>query len=1033
MRTMYKASLRRKMITSISATVMAALTATATAQEAEEVTDEVVVTGIRQALESSLDVKRNAKGIVDSISAEDMGKFPDSNLAESLQRITGVSIDRDQTSGEGKTVTVRGFGADYNLVTLNGRSMPTSTLGNFAGAPSSRSYDFGNLAPEAVSRVDIYKTSKGSIASGGMGSTIDIRTTRPLDMPGFNASIGMKSIDDESHDGSENKEVSAILYNTWFDDRIGVALTAIRSDLSHTVGSFRHQWSAFEAFGDHSTPGNDEEEISAHFDNTPYSAGSYGDMVNNQGGLNGQGLPDDTLMSVLNGNTGYHIDELEQERNNYQLTFQARPLDGLTVTLDTTKSELEHEVTSNSIGISYLDSPTSRFGLVTTFGPGNPATPLTLEFLNPIGGYDDGCTYDGGLGRCLEGIDGVSNTVGYQNNVTEVESTGINIEWDVNERLSLAFDFHDSSSESSPMSPYGSNAYIGSDSLAHQFTQIDYTTEIPVITLGNYNGGLAGIGGDNPISPSTRFLTGAGNVRSLMVNDIEQARVNGSYDLSGSDLSSFADVVKFGLSKTENSVRMAFGENQAPNWNGVIVNNFDGWPHFAGDTAVELFDNVVPLQPFFSGLEGADQIFGSIIMPSYDQWFGAYQMATNLQMNKHYADNDKYKPALICGTNTVAGCASIPYTTDRTIKEETSALYAEFSKDLNLFDRDASVVFGLRYENTDVTSLNLVTEYGSMTTNGDKTNAIPSGGSIVSSTEGGYNYLLPSVDFDIDLLDDVKLRASYSQTIARQTYDELAGGQTINPLLGNVKQTPGGFTGGGNEGNPNLKPFESDNYDVSAEWYYGDVSYLSVGYFAKEASNWVGTANKYIPVQGLIHPTFNEEAIFNIAYPSVSDRTETIDGFELAIQHDFSDYNPFPLDLTGFGFIVNATFVDSDASYDDAVANSEADNQFAVIGISDSRNVIAYYERFGLSARVAYNWRDRYLNFSGSSSGYTGQFEQVDANLTYAIPGTNLAISYDGINLNEAGRETFERNNPAYKTWVSAGHAKHMVGLRWKY
>jgi hypothetical protein len=73
------------------------------------------------------------------------------------------------------------------------------------------------------------------------------------------------------------------------------------------------------------------------------------------------------------------------------------------------------------------------------------------------------------------------------------------------------------------------------------------------------------------------------------------------------------------------------------------------------------------------------------------------------------------------------------------------------------------------------------------------------------------------------------------------------------------------------------------------------------------------------------------------------------------------------------------------------------------------------------------------LNFSGSSSGYTGQFEQVDANLTYAIPGTNLAISYDGINLNEAGRETFERNNPAYKTWVSAGHAKHMVGLRWKY
>ena len=224
MRIKYTASLRRKMITTVSASIMAALTSTAIAQEAEEATDEVVVTGIRQALESSLDIKRNAKGIVDSISAEDMGKFPDSNLAESLQRITGVSIDRDQTSGEGKTVTVRGFGADFNLVTFNGRTMPSSTLGNFASAPDTRSFDFGNLAPEAVSRVDIYKTAKATTASGGIGSTIDIRTTRPLDMPGFAATVGVKQVDDKSVEGSPNSEVSALIYNTFFDDRNGVTV-----------------------------------------------------------------------------------------------------------------------------------------------------------------------------------------------------------------------------------------------------------------------------------------------------------------------------------------------------------------------------------------------------------------------------------------------------------------------------------------------------------------------------------------------------------------------------------------------------------------------------------------------------------------------------------------------------------------------------------------------------------------------------------------------------------------------------------------
>lgn len=177
------ASLRRKMLLGVSVVAMTAVTSAAGAQEAADATDEVVVTGIRSSLERAMDVKRDAKGVVESITAEDMGKFPDSNLAESLQRVSGVSIDRSNSSGEGQYVTVRGFGADYNLVTYNDRMMPVSTLGNFASAPATRSFDFGNLAPEAVSRVDIYKTGKAHTASGGVGSTININTTRPLDMP----------------------------------------------------------------------------------------------------------------------------------------------------------------------------------------------------------------------------------------------------------------------------------------------------------------------------------------------------------------------------------------------------------------------------------------------------------------------------------------------------------------------------------------------------------------------------------------------------------------------------------------------------------------------------------------------------------------------------------------------------------------------------------------------------------------------------------------------------------------------------------
>jgi outer membrane cobalamin receptor len=139
---------------------------------------QVVVSGIRQSMASSLNLKRNSDGIVDGIVAEDMGKFPDTNLAESLQRISGVSIDR--TNGEGQKVTVRGIGPDFNMVLLNGRQMPTSNLGDLNG----RAFDFSNLASEAISQLQVYKTSRAETPTGGIGATINVITARPLDRLG---------------------------------------------------------------------------------------------------------------------------------------------------------------------------------------------------------------------------------------------------------------------------------------------------------------------------------------------------------------------------------------------------------------------------------------------------------------------------------------------------------------------------------------------------------------------------------------------------------------------------------------------------------------------------------------------------------------------------------------------------------------------------------------------------------------------------------------------------------------------------------
>ena len=161
-------------------TVMAALIAelvisfSASAQTADQpVIDPsatVVVSGIRASLSSSLNTKRMQDGVVDAVSAEDAGKFPDTNIAESLQRVTGVQIQRN--GGEGRYISVRGLGPEFNNVLVNGRTMTSDTGG--------REFSFDLLSSDLISKVLVYKTSQAFLPEGGIGSTVDIQTARPL-------------------------------------------------------------------------------------------------------------------------------------------------------------------------------------------------------------------------------------------------------------------------------------------------------------------------------------------------------------------------------------------------------------------------------------------------------------------------------------------------------------------------------------------------------------------------------------------------------------------------------------------------------------------------------------------------------------------------------------------------------------------------------------------------------------------------------------------------------------------------------------
>ncbi|WP_370166985.1 TonB-dependent receptor plug domain-containing protein, partial [Marisediminitalea sp.] len=170
---------KTKIATSLSLILGSGLLFPVHAQDAKDDVEVIQVTGIRGSVQESMGIKRDSAGVVDAISAVDIGKFPDTNLAESLQRITGISISRN--NGEGNQVTARGFGPDFNIVTLNGRTMPGSALPGGGGAPNSRAFDFSDLASESVRAVEVYKTGRASIATGGIGASINIRTSRPFD------------------------------------------------------------------------------------------------------------------------------------------------------------------------------------------------------------------------------------------------------------------------------------------------------------------------------------------------------------------------------------------------------------------------------------------------------------------------------------------------------------------------------------------------------------------------------------------------------------------------------------------------------------------------------------------------------------------------------------------------------------------------------------------------------------------------------------------------------------------------------------
>ena len=223
---------------SLGALALAMMAHDAAAQTAEAVApqqddaaevDDIVVTGFRASLQNSLNIKRREAGVVDAISAEDIADFPDTNLAESIQRIPGVSIDRD--AGEGRTITVRGLGSDFTRTRINGIEAQASTgaTDSSGGVNRTRGFDFNVFASELFNNITVRKTASAEVEEGSLGATIDLRTSRPFDKPGFNAVMGGQY---GYNDLSENWDprFTGLISNTWADGQLGALFSVAYSE-----------------------------------------------------------------------------------------------------------------------------------------------------------------------------------------------------------------------------------------------------------------------------------------------------------------------------------------------------------------------------------------------------------------------------------------------------------------------------------------------------------------------------------------------------------------------------------------------------------------------------------------------------------------------------------------------------------------------------------------------------------------------------------------------------------------------------------
>jgi iron complex outermembrane receptor protein len=924
---------------------------------------EIVVTGIRASLQKSLDIKQDSIGVVDAISAEDIGTFPDSNLAEAIQRIPGVSVSRGVTSmnasiptstGAATEITVRGFGPAFNETLIDGRPMASGT--------TAQGFDFSTVGADFVSQVDVMKTPDFSLSSGATGATVNIQFPKPFDHPGLRLA-GSVSGTDSPKAGQFTPNGGLLFSDTFADDTFGILADAAYSDHKTLADHVNSQgWEGFLL-------------APSQLKGAPAGASTTG-----------------SLPSWFIQDYGIYQEHTEDERKDARLVLQWHPSDNLMITADDNYSSdlLRQNQYGYSVwfgGPSLTNVVRGPDGTLTSWN--QPNTPT--DFQSQINA-----------------------------SVIENNEIGLNVAWNVNSKFKTALDVDQSVSK---LNPSGQLSSIDSD--------VGYGPSATGGTNGN-NIGVAGVGGG-----SLPYLTGYGpngNGADLLGTGIIGSHV---FPMTSNQNTETINQLNLSGEWTEDKLKAKFGfqyigDNKQLSSYSDFQN--DQWQSYSGyGTASNNYNpaaaNPTNPNPYPPGIAPGTPIPAGATLPQ-SLFTGAFGTGGNFIPG--FKNNGKLPPQIlqfnpsqvlayleslgnpqskyIPGYNYNTSAINPPYTGMYTlafvpgnyqiINQKTFAPYLILTQQADIAGMPLTIRTGIRDEEIYLTSSGLGQLPTAITqAAGDHTLLnYALGPTTLVRNEYNQRYLLPSLDLNLAVRDDFKLRFDASRTL---TPPPLAD---INPVLniGNSGRI-GALNGTG--GNPNLQPYTSDNFDFGAEWYYARNSYLSADVFVKEVSNFIVAGTTQQNLNGQIDPTTGKLAVFNIT-TYLNGPTAEIRGLELGFQQVFGD--------TGFGVQANGTVVGTNHPYN---PNDLTVGQFAVPGLADSANVVIFFEKYGFHARVAANWRAGYLDHfgqqqNGSLFGIEPTFvnanTQVDFSTSYDI-NSHLDVFFEALNINNSTYSTHGR------------------------